>query len=331
MSRLPKSLLLIAAVVLVLDTIAAVAYSGWVRVPEEVSRTKLVKEAGRAIGDYYRQLAASAGVQGSKSVQKALGVMEAALRGKNTMAEITAALLNHSAAVEAAILSEQRRRQREIILRIIGGDPKVRVTEKGTIVLSGGEVLEGEEFLGAVSLEKLKSEPALAGSAELVTVEVVRGKASVGSHPRHLEYFQHLEAELEQLKRQLQRVQEEAGFLPLEGPGVVVEAADAPGGYLWEEIVHDQDIREIINNLRHAGARGIEVGGQRLGCDGWVRCVGPVVVVNGETVAANPIVVKAVGEPAGLKESLKGLQEVFARTGKQLHVEERDSITLTAR
>ena len=56
-----------------------------------------------------------------------------------------------------------------------------------------------------------------------------------------------------------------------------------------------------------------------------------MVVVNGETVAANPIVVKAVGEPTGLKESLKGLQEVFARTGKQLHVEERDSITLTAR
>jgi uncharacterized protein YlxW (UPF0749 family) len=140
-----------------------------------------------------------------------------------------------------------------------------------------------------------------------------------------------LELELEQLRKQLRKVQEASGLLPLEGPGVIVEAADAPGGYLWEEIVHDQDIREIVNNLHHAGAKGVEIGGRRLGTGGWVRCVGPVVVVNGETVAANPIVVKAVGDPAKLRESLEELQEVFARTGKRLDIEEKDSITLAAR
>ena len=90
-------------------------------------------------------------------------------------------------------------------------------------------------------------------------------------------------------------MQEESGTLPLEGPGVIVEAADAPGGYLWAEIVHDQDIREIVNSLYHAGAEGWRIGSWRLGTAGWVRCVGPVVVVNGETVAANPIVIRAVG------------------------------------
>ena len=203
--------------------------------------------------------------------------------------------------------------------------------EKDTIVLSGGEVLEGQELLSVATLEKLKGEPALAGMGELVTVEVAKGEARLVTHPRDLEYYQHLELELEQLQKQLRRVQKASGILPLEGQGIIVEAADAPGGYLWEEIVHDQDIREIINSLRHAGAKGIEIGGQRLGTDGWVRCVGPVVVVNGETVAANPIVVKAVGDPAGLRESLKELQEVFARTGKRLDIQERDSITLAAK
>ncbi len=189
------------------------------------------------------------------------------------MADITAALVQHSGTVEAAIASEQRRRQREIILEIIGKDPKVRARgeEKDTIVLSGGEVLEGQELLSVATLEKLKGEPALAGMGELVTVEVAKGEARLVTHPRDLEYYQHLELELEQLQKQLRRVQKASGILPLEGQGIIVEAADAPGGYLWEEIVHDQDIREIINSLRHAGAKGIEIGGQRLGTDGWVR------------------------------------------------------------
>lgn len=332
LNRIPKALLLGLMVLLIFNTAMAAAYGGWIPIPEAASEKKLVRRVGRAISDYYWQMAAAAGVHRSKAVRNVLEIMEEALQG-DTMADITAALVQHSGTVEAAIASEQRRRQREIILEIIGKDPKVRARgeEKDTIVLSGGEVLEGQELLSVATLEKLKGEPALAGMGELVTVEVAKGEARLVTHPRDLEYYQHLELELEQLQKQLRRVQKASGILPLEGQGIIVEAADAPGGYLWEEIVHDQDIREIINSLRHAGAKGIEIGGQRLGTDGWVRCVGPVVVVNGETVAANPIVVKAVGDPAGLRESLKELQEVFARTGKRLDIQERDSITLAAK
>ena len=332
LNRIPKALLLGLMLLLVLDALIAAAYGGWVSIPEQASQRQLVRKVGRAISGYYRQMAAAAGVQGSKAVKNALETLDEALQG-DTMADITTALVQHSGTVETTIVSEKRRRQREIILRLIKADPKVRAggQERGTIILSGGEVLEGGELLSSTTVEKLKGEPALAGTAELVTVQVVRGEAGLVSHPRDLEFYQHLELELEQLKQQLRRVQEANGSLPLEGHGVIVEAADAPGGYLWEEIVHDQDIREIINSLRHAGAKGIEIGGQRLGAGGWVRCVGPVVVVNGVTVAANPIVVKAVGDPAGLKDSLKELQEVFARTGKRLDIKERDSIILAAK
>ena len=330
--RIPKPLLFCLMALLVLDAAAAAAYSGWIAVPKGDSQRHLVKRASRAVSDYYRQVAAAAGVQKSQTVKKALDAMEEALRGA-TMADIEAALVKHSPMVEAVIAAERRRNQREVILQIIGADPKVRerVGEQGTIVLSGGEVLEGRELLSSAALEQLKTEPALAGMGELVTVEISRGQARLVAHPRELEYYQHLEMELDQLQKQLRRVQEASGALPLEGPGVIVEAADAPGGYLWEEIVHDQDIREIVNSLYHAGAEGVEIGGRRLGTAGWVRCVGPVVVVNGETVAANPIVIRAVGNPTRLEKSLRELQEVFARTGKRLSIEKKESITLTAR
>ena len=328
-NRMPKYVLLLVIGILLLDTLVAAAWLGWLPIPEKASDRYVAKRAVKVIVDYYRQMARSAGVHNTTAVNRALTDMEKALQGK-TMPEIMAALVSQSHGVEAAIGSEKRRHQREILLQIIEADPKVRKGgyQRATILISGEGVMEGTELLSSASIKRIREEPFLRRMGELITIEVSNGKAGIISPPGDLEYYQSMELELEQVKIQLQRVREASGEVTLKGVGVIIQAADAPNGYLWEEIVHEQDIREIVNTLYFAGARGVEIGGQRLGTGGWVRCVGPVVVVNGKTVAANPIMIKAVGKPDQLRESLQELQEVFARTGKRLDITGSEEITL---
>ena len=327
-NRIPKYLLVVLIGILLLDTLAVAAWIGWVPVPENASDRSMAKRAVKVIVDYYRQMARSAGVYNAKAVTKALTDMERALKGK-TMSEMMAALVSQSHNVEAAIGSEKRQRQREIVAKIIEADPEVQEGfKRGTILISGGEVLEGKGLLSSASIKRIKDEPTLRGMGELITIEVSNGKATIMSPPGDLEYYKRMESELEQVEIQLERIREASGEGTLKGAGITIQAADAPNGYLWEEIVHEQDIREIVNTLYFAGAKGVEIGGQRLGTGGWVRCVGPVVVVNGKTVAANPIVIKAVGKPEELRDSLRDLQEVFARTGKRLDIKESEQIIL---
>jgi hypothetical protein len=330
LNRMPKYLLLLVIGLLMLDTLVAAAGAGWLPIPEKASDRRVARRAVKVIVDYYRQMARSAGVHDTKAVNKALKDMERGLRGK-TISEIMVALVSQSHRVEAAIGSEKRRRQREIILKIIEADQKVRKEVRGTVLISDSEVLEGKELLSPASIKRMKEEPILRGMTELITIEISNGKVKIISPPGDLEYYQSMALELEQVEIQLQRVREASGEVALKGAGVIIQAADAPNGYLWEEIVHEQDIREIVNTLYFAGAKGVEVGGQRLGTGGWVRCVGPVVVVNGKTVAANPIVIKAVGRPKELRDSLGELQEVFGRTGKRLDITGSDEITLLQR
>jgi hypothetical protein len=330
--RLPKYLLLVVIAILLLDTLAVAAWVGWMPVPRELSDEGVARLATKVMIDYYRQMARSAGVHNTEAVKRALADMERSLKGK-AVSETMATLVTQSHNVEAAIGSEKRRHQRETILRIIGRDPKIRGMgqEVGKILLTGQEVLEGAELLGSNSLKRLKKEPVLHGMGELVTVEVGGGKPRILSPPRNLEYYHGMELELEQIGGQLEKVRRASGEASLQGPGVIIKAADAPGGYLWDEIVHEQDIREIVNNLYFAGAKGVQIGGQRMGIGGWVRCVGPVVVVNGKTVAANPIVMEAVGDEGALRESLRELQEVFALTGKRLDIQGSDYLELVPR
>ena len=330
--RIPRLLLIVLIGILMLDTLLVAAWSKGGMLPEEVHGRTTARQAARVIMNYYRQMAKSAGVYNTKPVNRALASMEKALAGK-TMAEIMEELVVQSYTVEMAIGAEKRHHQRAAVLAIIRSDPKVQKDHRlaGTILINEQEVVEGKEFLSPTSIKRLQKETILRGMAEPILVVLSDGQVQILSPPRDVEFYQSMEVEFEQLQRQLQRIREASGVVALEGPGVIIEAADAPGGYLWEEIVHDQDIREIVNSLFFAGATGVEIGGQRLAAGGWVRCVGPVVVVNGKTVAANPILIKAVGKPEQLEESLRELQEVFALTGKRLDIKGSEHIALLPR
>ena len=139
-----------------------------------------------------------------------------------------------------------------------------------------------------------------------------------------------LRHEIGLLRAELRETQSRAGFAEMVGPGVVVRAYDASEGYAWNQIVHERDIRDIVNRLCAAGSRGVEVGGERLIATSSIRCAGPVILVNHRSIAVNPVVIKAVGNPWKLAEALHPVGRDFQRLGKRLVIKIEDSITLPA-
>lgn len=103
-----------------------------------------------------------------------------------------------------------------------------------------------------------------------------------------------------------------AGTLPVQGPGVVVTLHDSPKrdpsetrtDIIEDYMVHDSDIRAIVDELFAAGAEAISVNNQRLVANSSIRCVGPVVLVNSVQVAP-PYVIKGIGKPDVLDNALR--------------------------
>ncbi|MCK9909967.1 DUF881 domain-containing protein, partial [Microbacteriaceae bacterium K1510] len=98
-----------------------------------------------------------------------------------------------------------------------------------------------------------------------------------------------------------------AGVVPVEGPGIEVTMQDnqnaANNPDVTNYIVHEQDVRLVVNELRAAGAEGISINGQRLVSNSAIRCVGPTIIVNGIKSAA-PFVITAIGDPTTLENAL---------------------------
>ncbi|USG67564.1 DUF881 domain-containing protein [Brevibacillus ruminantium] len=142
------------------------------------------------------------------------------------------------------------------------------------------------------------------------------------------EQNRHLENQLLDLQRQVGKVEEamaqrkseagsilseleaarmRAGVVPVEGPGVIVTMQDSQNAGSAPDvanyIVHEEDVRLVVNELRAAGAEAISINGQRLVSNSAIRCVGPTIIVNGIKSAA-PFVISAIGDPHTLESAL---------------------------
>lgn len=109
----------------------------------------------------------------------------------------------------------------------------------------------------------------------------------------------------------------DAGFVPVEGAGVVVTLDDAPADAATrarlenpdDGVVHQQDIQAVVNAFWLAGAEGVMLMDQRLISTSAVRCVGNTVSLQGRPYSP-PYVVTAVGDPDRLTAALDASPEV---------------------
>lgn len=94
------------------------------------------------------------------------------------------------------------------------------------------------------------------------------------------------------------------GITDVEGKGIEITVKDNSNvtteniGLLdiSDYIVHDNDLRNIVNELKNAGAEAISINGQRIVGTTAITCIGNVVKINDEKVTS-PFVIKAIGFP----------------------------------
>ncbi|WP_027414498.1 DUF881 domain-containing protein [Aneurinibacillus terranovensis] len=138
----------------------------------------------------------------------------------------------------------------------------------------------------------------------------------------------------QQTVRQLDTLRMRAGLVPVIGPGVTVTLADSKNARTMTDvangIVHDKNIRDVVNELFAAGAEGVSVNDQRLVTNSTVRCVGPTIIVN-DTKLAPPFVVRAIGNKDTLMTALEmpgGVIDVLKQRTVDVQVVKSDKIEL---
>lgn len=97
-------------------------------------------------------------------------------------------------------------------------------------------------------------------------------------------------------QEELKKINTYLGLTDVEGPGVIITLRDNTNSMLGiaDDLVHDNDLREIVNILKNNRAEAISINGQRIVPSTAITCAGTVIQVNNEIVGS-PFVIKAIG------------------------------------
>lgn len=138
------------------------------------------------------------------------------------------------------------------------------------------------------------------------------------------------------IQNELREMKFLVGLREATGPGVTVTLDDDrsksvgdPDSDLY--IVHDFDLRNVVNELWAAGAEAICINDHRIIARTAIRCVGPNAMINGEPTAA-PFEIKAIGNPRDLEGALNipnGVVDVM-RVGLKVKIDRSNSIRIPA-
>ena len=128
-----------------------------------------------------------------------------------------------------------------------------------------------------------------------------------------------------------------AGYMPVQGPGVIVTIDDSkramkPGENPNLYLIHDDDMLKVINELWAADAEAISINDQRLVIGSEIRCAGPTISVNNSRYSP-PYEIRAIGDPKTLEASLKmrgGVIETLQFWGIQATVKPQPLIKIAA-
>lgn len=112
-------------------------------------------------------------------------------------------------------------------------------------------------------------------------------------------------SDTEEMNAELKRNNMLLGLTKVKGDGLVVTIEDSKAATQIEDVsiflVHDSDLRELVNEFANAGAEAIEINGERIVSNTCITCAGNVISVNGTRISS-PFVIKGIGN----QESLYG-------------------------
>ncbi len=195
------------------------------------------------------------------------------------------------------------------------------------IVQLGGEEWEEEFFYRNQLIELEEKNKQLRSELNQMKQEINKVEASLSDEKDSIHH-------LVDMKNKLQKL---TGALPIKGEGIQITLEDAT--YVPNEehannyIVHDRHIHTVINELYSAGAKAISINGQRIFRSSHITCVGPVILIDGQTYPA-PFVISAIGDSEILNVSLQlknGVMDYLVQDHVQVTIEKKGTIEMQAK
>ena len=106
---------------------------------------------------------------------------------------------------------------------------------------------------------------------------------------------------LKELQQELDETNRLLGLTEVTGEGIVLTVKDNDGTTLKElgldlnqALVHDEDLRQLVNELKNSGAEAISINGQRIMSTTAINCSGAVVTINNIKINS-PFEIRAIG------------------------------------
>jgi uncharacterized protein YlxW (UPF0749 family) len=111
----------------------------------------------------------------------------------------------------------------------------------------------------------------------------------------------------DRLRKEWELIRLHTGLVDVKGPGIIIKLDDAPAMQPDAEpgwfIIHDQDIKFILNDLKYAGAQAIAINGERIVPMSNQTCAGPTILINDNRYSV-PYIIEAIGDPDELYETM---------------------------
>lgn len=109
----------------------------------------------------------------------------------------------------------------------------------------------------------------------------------------------------EEKQEELKKYNQILGLTDVTGEGIVLTVTDSVQSSTAIDmnnlIIHDSDLRSLVNELSNAGAEAISINDERIVSTTAITCAGNVILINGNKVGS-PFTIKAIGN----QESLYG-------------------------
>lgn len=330
-------LLVILLLVLATNTLVLGRSLNLFRLPGETNDLAYAKQGAVALIDQIERSAEDQGLATLPTVLDLIARFQYDIKRARSLDELAQVLMNGGAEAKEILNMELDGKRRTMLEELINSDPNVSlVRDKISVSVSNDETLgllidDQSGILTEITSEQIRNNTLFSAPFAEIVIEVADGKARVVNYRTLYDRLLLLQKEVQKLQTDLHQVNQLAGFSAVSGAGVTVEVFDAPGGYTNDYIVHDADIRDIVNELYSAGAIGVSVGGVRLTANWSIRCAGSVVLVNQQQIEVNPVLIEAVGNSSVLRSSLDLIANTYrAVRGIELTVNSKDVITLSA-
>jgi len=105
-----------------------------------------------------------------------------------------------------------------------------------------------------------------------------------------------------------EKIKLSTGLVDVKGPGITIVMDDAPARQpdipITLQIIHDSYIKDILNELKKAGAQAISINGERIVPMSEQVCAGPTILINDNRYPV-PYIIDAIGDPDKLYECIE--------------------------